>query len=75
MPTRIWGPLTVIGVFTLAGGLFGADIALFPWDVPVALPLPVTLGSIVGFLAGVLIVWIVRQVEEINAPLPARPTD
>jgi hypothetical protein len=66
MPVRIWGPLTVIGVFTLAGALVGADIALFPWDDPISLPIPVTIGLIVGFLSGAFIVWTIRQVEQLN---------
>jgi len=66
MPTRIWGPLIVIGIFTLAGGLIGADIALFPWDQPISLPIPVTLGTIVGFFTGVFIVWAIRQVEDLH---------
>jgi hypothetical protein len=66
MPSRIWGPLIVMGIFALAGGLIGADIALWPWDEPVSLPIPVTIGSVIGFLAGVFTVWVVRQVEELN---------
>jgi hypothetical protein len=66
MPSRIWGPLIVIGIFALAGGLIGADIALYPWDQPISLLIPVTLGVILGFFTGVFIVWAVRQVEELN---------
>ncbi len=55
-----------MGIFALAGGLIGADIALWPWDEPVSLPIPVTIGSVIGFLAGVFTVWVVRQVEELN---------
>ena len=58
--------MTVIGVFTLAGALVGADIALFPWDDPISLPIPVTIGLIVGFLSGAFIVWTIRQVEQLN---------
>jgi hypothetical protein len=65
MPSRIWGPLIVIGIFALAGGLIGADIALWPWDEPISLPIPVTVGAIAGLVAGVLIVWVVRQVEDL----------
>jgi hypothetical protein len=66
MPSRIWGPLIVIGIFALAGGLIGADIALYPWDQPISLLISVTLGVIIGFFTGVFIVWAVRQVEELN---------
>jgi hypothetical protein len=66
MPSRIWGPLIVIGIFALAGGMIGADIALWPWDEPVSLPIPITVGLIAGFIAGVFIVWVVRQVEELR---------
>jgi hypothetical protein len=63
MPSWIWGPLAVIGIFALAGGLIGADIALFPWDEPMSLPIPVTIGLLVGFFTGVFIAWGVRRVE------------
>jgi len=66
MPSRIWGPLIVIGIFALAGGLIGADIALYPWDQPISLFISVTIGVIFGFFTGVFIVWAVRQVEELN---------
>ena len=56
--------MTVIGVFSLAGALIGADVALFPWDDPIRFPVPVTVGLILGFLTGLFIVWVVRQVEE-----------
>jgi len=63
MPTRIWGPLTVIGVFGLAGGLIGADVALYPWDNPVSLPMSITIGTVVGLLSGAFITWTIRQME------------
>jgi hypothetical protein len=63
MRSRIWGPLIVMSIFALAGGFIGADIALWPWDEPLSMPIPVTLGSILGFLAGAFIVWMVRQSE------------
>jgi hypothetical protein len=58
--------LIVIGIFALAGAIIGADIALWPWDEPISLPIPTTLGLIAGLLAGLLIVWAVRQVEELT---------
>jgi hypothetical protein len=66
MPSRIWGPLIVVAIWALAGALIGADVALWPWDQPVSVPLPTGLGLVAGFLAGVFIVWAVRQVEELN---------
>jgi hypothetical protein len=53
-----------MAVFSLAGGLIGADIALWPWDVPVSLPVPTMAGVIAGLITGVLIVWVVRRSEE-----------
>ena len=64
MPSRIWGPLIVIGIFALAGALVGVDIALYPWEDPVSIPLPTVLGLIIGFITGVYIVWRVRQSED-----------
>jgi hypothetical protein len=66
MPSRIWGPLIVIGIFALAGGLIGLDVGLWPWDEPISVPIPIIVGSIAGFLTGILIVWAVRQVEEVR---------
>jgi hypothetical protein len=66
MASRIWGPLVVIGIYALAGALIGADIALWPWDSPVSLPVPTGIGLIAGFFAGLFIVWVVRQVEELS---------
>jgi hypothetical protein len=66
VPRRIWGPAIVIGVYGLAGGLIGADVALWPWDVPMSLPIAVSIGAIVGFLAGVFIVWAIRHAEDID---------
>jgi NhaP-type Na+/H+ or K+/H+ antiporter len=57
--------LIVIGIFSLAGALVGADIALWPWEDPISLPIPTVVGLIVGFLSGVLIVWAIRRVEEL----------
>ena len=64
MPSRIWGPLTVMGIFALAGALIGADIALWPSDTPMSLPIPIAIGSVVGFVVGVFVVWVVRRIEE-----------
>ena len=72
MPSRIWGPLIVIGIFVLAGALIGVDIAMWPWKEPISLPVPTTLGSIIGFIAGVFIVWAVRQAEERTNALSRR---
>jgi hypothetical protein len=58
--------LIVVGIWALAGALIGVDIALWPWDPPVSIPLPTVAGLIGGFFAGVFIVWAVRQVEELN---------
>jgi hypothetical protein len=66
VPRRIWGPAIVIGVYGLAGGLIGADVALWPWDTPLSLPVPVTIGIITGLLVGVIIVWAVRHAEDID---------
>lgn len=66
MPTRIWGPLIVIGIFALAGGLIGVDVALYPWDEPISFPLPTLLGLILGFITGLVIVWRVRQAEQLG---------
>jgi hypothetical protein len=52
-----------MGIFSLAGGCIGADIALWPWNDVVSLTLPVTLGMIAGFITGVLVVWVVRELE------------
>jgi hypothetical protein len=63
MPSRIWGPLIVIGIFSLAGGLIGADIALWPAGEATGLAVPVIIGVVAGFIAGVLIVWWVRETD------------
>ena len=63
MPSRLWGPLIVVGLFSLAGGLIGAAVALWPVGDSSGLAIPVTIGTIAGFIAGVLIVWWVREVE------------
>jgi len=52
-----------MGVFALAGGLIGADVALFPWDNPISMPVPVAIGTVVGFLSGAIITWTIRQME------------
>ena len=66
MASRVLGPLIVVGIYTLAGGLIGADIALWPWDDPISLSNLTTLGATGGFIAGVLIVWVVREVEALR---------
>ena len=66
MASRLWGPWTVILVFTLAGGLIGGDIALWPWDEHVSFVIPVASGLLTGGLAGTFIAWFVRQMEEIR---------
>ena len=66
MRSRIREPLTVIGLFTLAGGIIGFDIGIWPWDDPMGLTLPVVIGVIAGFLVGVFIVWAVRQFESVT---------
>lgn len=63
MPSRIWGPLIVMGIFSIAGGIIGADIAMWPVPDGTSLAMPITLGLIGGFIAGVLIVWYVRELE------------
>jgi hypothetical protein len=63
MPSRIWGPLIVMAVFSLAGGIIGADVAWWPAGQANSLVLPVAFGLIAGFLIGVLVVWYVREVE------------
>ena len=63
MPSRIWGPLIVLGIFSLAGGVIGADIAMWPSADGTSLIMPVIMGVIAGFVAGVLIVWYVRELE------------
>jgi hypothetical protein len=66
MVSRLWGPWTVIIVFTLAGGLIGVDIALWPWDTPISTTIPVIAGLLTGVLAGIFIAWFVRQLEELS---------
>lgn len=66
MSSRFWGPVIVIGIYALAGGVIGADIALWPRDNPISLPVPTMVGLVSGLVAGVLIVWFVRQMEEPN---------
>ena len=55
-----------MSVFALAGAMIGVDFALWPWNESISMPIPVTIGLILGFLTGVFIVWAVRQVEEIS---------
>ena len=66
MVSRLWGPWTVIIVFTLAGTLIGGDIALWPWDEPISHTIPVIAGFLTGGLAGVIIAWFVRQTQELD---------
>lgn len=63
MPSRIWGPLIVMGIFAVAGGLIGLDFALWPVGEASDLVVPVTVGVVAGFIAGALIVWWVRETE------------
>ena len=64
MASRFWGPWTVILIFTLAGGLIGGDIALWPWDEHVSFAIPVAGGLLTGGLAGAFIAWFVGQMGE-----------
>lgn len=66
MASRLWGPWTVIIVFTLAGGLIGGDIALCPWVIGVSLTIPITAGLLTGLLSGVFIAWFLNQLEEVG---------
>ena len=66
MESTIWGPKTVVILFTLAGGLIGADIALWPWDEMISMKIPVITGLLTGLLVGSFIAWIVRQLEELS---------
>jgi hypothetical protein len=66
MPSRLWGPWTVIFAFTVAGGLIGGDIALWPWDRQLSFVIPVVSGLLTGGLAGAFIAWFVRQMDEIR---------
>jgi high-affinity Fe2+/Pb2+ permease len=52
-----------MGIYSLGGGLIGADIAMWPSAENASLVIPVTLGVIAGFVIGVLIVWYVRESE------------
>jgi hypothetical protein len=72
MPSRIWGPLIVITIFTLLGAVIGTDIALWPWDESVSLPLFLFLGIAVGLIAGVGIVWRIRQAEDLTLHITGR---
>jgi len=66
MASRLWGPWGVIIVFTLAGGLVGGDIALWPWDTKISMIIPVGAGLLTGTLSGVFIAWFLRQLEELS---------
>ncbi len=66
MTSRLWGPWTVIVVFTLAGGFIGGDIALWEWDSQVSPMIPVTAGLLTGVLGGSFIAWFVQQMEELS---------
>ena len=58
--------MIVIGIFVLLGAMIGVDVALWPWDEPMSMLWPAAIGSILGFFAGVGIVWTVRQVESLS---------
>jgi hypothetical protein len=66
MASRLWGPWTVILVFTLAGGLIGGDIALWPGDERVSFVIPVASGLLTGGLFGAFIAWFIRQMDEVR---------
>lgn len=66
MLSRLWGPQGVISVFTLAGGLIGADIAFWPWDSQILVLLPIGAGLVTGALSGVFIAWFLRQLENLS---------
>ena len=66
VPSRIWGPGIVVGVFVLAGGLIGGDLALWPWDERISFKLPIVVGSINGLLIGAFIAWVVGQLEDLG---------
>ena len=66
MASKLWGPWTVIIVFSLAGGLIGGDIALWPWDEPISHTIPVVAGVLTGFLVGVFLAWFVGQMQELS---------
>lgn len=63
MTSRLWGPKTVIVVFTLAGGLIGGDLAMWPWDGHVSIVTSVATGLLTGGLAGAFIAWFLGQME------------
>jgi hypothetical protein len=66
MASRLWGPWGVITVFTLAGGLIGGDIALWPWDTTISTAIPIVSGLLTGMFAGVFTAWFLRQLEELS---------
>ena len=57
---RPYGPVTVILLFTLAGGLIGLDIWLWPWAKPVSATRPVVLGVIIGVVVGCILTDVAR---------------
>jgi hypothetical protein len=66
VPSRLWGPWTVVIVFTLAGVLIGADIALWLWDKPVSHAIPVVAGLFIGALIPVF-VWVQKPINRLSA--------
>jgi len=50
-------------LFTVSGGLIGADIAMWPAGDTTFLTLPVVLGLFCGFVSGVLVVWYIHDAE------------
>jgi len=66
MPSRIWGPLIVLGIYTLAGALVGLAMAMWPGGDTSALTAPLAIGTLAGFVVGILIVWFVRESEGVT---------
>jgi hypothetical protein len=66
MPAGISGPLIVIGIFVLLGAMIGADVSLWPWDEPLSFLWPLAIGTSIGFVVGIAIVWRVRHAEGLS---------
>ena len=66
MASQLWGPKTVVIVFALAGGLVGADIALWPWDGQISILYSVITGLLTGGFAGGFIAWFIGQMDELG---------